>query len=343
MKAIAAKFTIILLVAAAHTMAATPEDYFARVVKAEAAVYRVISGGATVAESPEAFAAEIKSILPETERIQWNGGSVETANAWLHQDLDQMVAAGSDSERRDIARRIRERLAGIASVEDPSAPAATKDAAKQKLDEILSRPEYQKPEAAEESLFQRWWREFLEWVASLFPRRPDVDAPSVSGIGSIQYVLQAVILLLVVGLVVFLIYKFAPLIRRRARAGGSDGDRNRVILGERIGADESATTIFSEAELLASRGDLRGAIRKGYVAVLCELADRKAVRLARHKTNRDYARDLANRRPLIDTFKTMTGRFERSWYGLQAAGPQDWEAFRDEYRRAVEQVGGDRK
>lgn len=337
------RILVVMLAAAAGLLGATPQDYFGRIERARFSVDRVITGGSTIAESPEAFAAQIKQLVPVTERIEWTGGSVETANAWLHEDLDRFAAAGSDADRETIAQGISERLAGISSLGAASIDPLNKDAAKQKLDEILARPEYQKPEAAEESLFQRWWREFLDWLAQMFPKPATSAGPSFSGIGSIQYVLQAVILLLVAALIGFLVYKFLPLVRRGMGSTEDESDGERLILGERIRGDESATSIFSEAEQLAGQGDLRGAIRKGYVAALCELADRKAVRLARHKTNRDYVRDLAERRPLIDTFRTMTGRFERSWYGLQPAGLEDWEQFRAEYHQAIEQVGRSKK
>ena len=48
-----------------------------------------------------------------------------------------------------------------------------------------------------------------------------------------------------------------------------------MILGEHVSADESAHDLLAEAERLAGEGRLREAIRKGYIAVLCDLADRK--------------------------------------------------------------------
>jgi hypothetical protein len=55
--------------------------------------------------------------------------------------------------------------------------------------------------------------------------------------------------------------------------------QERVILGERISAEETAQILFAEAEHLARQGNLRGAIRKGYIALLCDLSDRKNHRL----------------------------------------------------------------
>jgi len=85
-------------------------------------------------------------------------------------------------------------------------------------------------------------------------------------------------------------------------------------------------------------GDLRGAIRKGYIALLCDLADRKVIGLARNKTNRDYLRDVRQRSSLFDRMRRATGSFERYWYGLQPPSKSDWDEFTEQYRAAVGEV-----
>jgi hypothetical protein len=111
-----------------------------------------------------------------------------------------------------------------------------------------------------------------------------------------------------------------------------------VILGERIEADEDASGLFSEAERLARQGDLRAAIRKGYVALLCELSDQKVIRLAHHKTNRDYLRDLRKNETLFENVNGLTHNFERNWYGLRTADESDWEDFRSHYLQTIANV-----
>jgi hypothetical protein len=139
-----------------------------------------------------------------------------------------------------------------------------------------------------------------------------------------QYILIGLILLLLG----FLAYKLAPLFVPRFRRRDKPEKESRVILGETIADDVSASDLFSDAERLAREGDLRGAIRKGYVALLCEMSDRKLIGLARHKTNRDYLRDVRSRREIYNEMNGLTGSFERHWYGSQDARREDWEEFR---------------
>ncbi|MBK7512564.1 MAG: DUF4129 domain-containing protein [Chloracidobacterium sp.] len=80
------------------------------------------------------------------------------------------------------------------------------------------------------------------------------------------------------------------------------------------------------------------AIRKGYVALLCDLADRKVIGLARHKTNRDYLSDIRKKNRLFENMKRITASFERHWYGSQTADQREWEEFREQYQKTVSEV-----
>ena len=102
----------------------------------------------------------------------------------------------------------------------------------------------------------------------------------------------------------------------------------RIVLGERLEPDQTASDLLEQAEALARTGDLRGAIRKAYIALLCELGDRKVIVLAQHKTNRDYLLAVRNRRALYEPLRKLTASFEIHWYGFVAPAPTDWEAFR---------------
>ncbi|HEX8638323.1 MAG TPA: DUF4129 domain-containing protein, partial [Pyrinomonadaceae bacterium] len=222
----------------------------------------------------------------------------------------------------------------LAELENATAADRTKDEDKQKLAEILRREEYQKPEQKEESLAQRWWRAFTDWLAEVFPR-PKLADNSASGFQSFSFVLQILLYALVLGAIAFLLYRFAPLFLRNGRQREKSEKKERVILGERIAAGDSAEKLFGEAEALARAGDLRAAIRKGYVALLCDLSDRRIIGLAQHKTNRDYLRDLRADRALYESVGALTGSFERHWYGAQTAAEKDWHEFRERYRTTV--------
>ena len=326
----------LILLSAGVTSAASFADYQKRVDAAR----RVVDLKGEV-RSQQELAAEVVRLVPAHERIEWPGGSVETDNTWLADSLETFRVETDPAARSAVLESISERLGAISEttkeLEASTAADRSKDQDKQKLAEILRRQEYQKPEAKEESLFQKWMREFWDWLARVFPR-PSVLPNAPSGLGSLQFGLQILIYALVIGLVGFLIYKFAPFLMRRYGGKTKKDKQDRVILGERIGADESALDLFSEAEMLAREGNLRAAIRKGYIALLCDLSDRKIVRLARHKTNRDYLRDVRKDNKLFENMTGLTRNFETNWYGLRTTEPADWEDFRTRYMKTMANV-----
>lgn len=73
------------------------------------------------------------------------------------------------------------------------------------------------------------------------------------------------------------------------------------------------------ARELASRGELRLALRAAYLAGLAHLGQQQFVSIARHKSNLDYQRELRRRArtraELLAAFDENLIAFERAWYG----------------------------
>ena len=338
---------VLFCAAAFSAFAATPDEYKHKIDSAKKHVEELLE---TVADSElgerdkqreNDLVAQTRKEVPASEKVEWPSGSVETSNQWLSDRLGEFQNEPDSTKRAVILTAVSERLRAISdSIDDLDKAAAaqrTNDQDKQKLAEILRRQEYQKPKVEEESLFQKWWREFWDWLDRVYPNPVQAPAPA-SDFRTLQFGLQILIYLVVIGFVGFLIYKFAPSLMGRFGGKIKKTKQDRVILGERIGADESAFDLFSEAERLAREGNLRAAIRKGYIALLCDLSDRKIVRLARHKTNRDYLRDVRKDNSLFENMTGLTRNFETNWYGLRSTEPSDWEDFRARYLQTIANV-----
>jgi hypothetical protein len=80
------------------------------------------------------------------------------------------------------------------------------------------------------------------------------------------------------------------------------------------------------AEGYLVKGERRLALRAFYLAALSGLSRAGWIRLARHKSNRDYAVELDRRfrgeSKVPVAFRRVTGRFEPVWYGLHEATPE---------------------
>jgi len=284
--------------------------------------------------------SQIRALIPASEKIEWHDASIETNNQWLIDKLKKFEKESPDEPKRwDILNEISERLSALEQkfdeLENPSASNRTKDEDKQKLAEILRREEYKQAEEKQESFFQKLYRKLIEWLAEILPRSAPQAPSSNGGFQSFTFILQMILFALVFGVIGFLVYRFAPFFAGRFRNKEKKEKKKRVILGERLREDETAQNLFDEAERLARTGNLRGAIRKGYIALLCELSERKIIGLSQHKTNRDYLKDVRKQNELYKNMSGLTDNYERHWYGFDSAEETDWEEFRRDYKKAI--------
>lgn len=293
------------------------------------------------AEYQRGLLAKIRENISVSEKIEFGKTEVETNNRELIEKLDELENENvlNSTESYEILSEINERLGAVVQkldeLESSVAAESTKDENKRKLAEILRREEFQK-NVEEKSLFQKIRDAVLEWIASLFPESETVAPSSFEGLKSLSVILQILIYAVVLGIIGFLIYRFAPFLLERFRREKEQKEKTeRVILGEKLASGASSEDIFSQAESLAGNGNLREAIRKGYIALLCDLNERKIIGLSRHKTNRDYLRDVRGRAELYQNMNGLTSNFERHWYGFEDADKQDWEDFKSDYKKTV--------
>jgi uncharacterized protein YcbK (DUF882 family) len=324
------------------TSAASFSDYRTRLSQAASVIQQL--------ETPEHYAddyteagalvqsalARLRQLLPEKETVNFNNQTIEVDNRWFHKALadyekkrrsgryDAELIHSTREELRALIQRLDEMKNGVAN--------SDKDANKARLAEILRRPEYDKA-VAQESAIERLWNQFLRWLSKLFPK----IKPFQPGTGrSLSNIAQVIVLGLSLLLIAFLIWKFVPRYLRNRRTKRKGKKREpRIVLGERLEPDQTSADLLEQAEALARAGDLRGAIRKAYIALLCELGDRKVISLAQHKTNRDYLMSVRTRSTLYESMRKLTFSFERHWYGLVPPAPIDWDEFRGGCKKAV--------
>jgi hypothetical protein len=215
------------------------------------------------------------------------------------------------------------------------------------IDEVLERREYawrapRKPEPLvknEESWFGKLQRDFSEWlqkttwkigasIGKMFRKvvdwlgggKPEPSSSSgdyLTWLHSVRYVFYA---LLVVSALV-LAFLVAKARRRRPTVQAAKAIEARPDLTqENVTADRLPEEGWLQlARELIESGELRLALRASYLASLAHLGSRELIRLARHKSNHDYDRELRRRartqQELLAAFDDNLEAFERSWYG----------------------------
>ncbi|HEX6719019.1 MAG TPA: DUF4129 domain-containing protein [Pyrinomonadaceae bacterium] len=277
----------------------------------------------------------VRRVLPQHQTIEAEAESCEVDNAWLHKSLDEIEKIDADEQAQRITQvveTLRALEARVVERENPGRLSDSKEQAKSRLESILARPEYvagaQGPNALVRLIqdIMRWLQKFLPKPRTINPGRVDL----ISLIAQILVIGAAVLVL---------VYVVKILLARFGRSGKVKTKKKReprIVLGERLEPEATATDLLSEAEALARQGDLRAAIRKAYIALLVELGDRKLISLAHHKTNRDYLNSVRSIPQLHSHMRRLTDSFERHWYGFAGATANDWQDFRTGYLAALQ-------
>ena len=273
--------------------------------------------------------------LPAQETVLLGGQNVTVDNAWFHEALNEFEKVRSDSARRvELLVRTDERLRALGErldeIIDGKLIANSRDENKTRLAEILRRSEYNK-QPEEGNALSRLINRFLRWLGSLFPRAKPLQPGNTMALSRVA---QFVVIGFSLAVIVFLIWKFVPRYLRNRRKRKPKREA-RIVLGERLEPDQTAADLLAQAESLARSGDLRAAIRKAYIALLCELGDRKVISLAQYKTNRDYLSAVRDRPSLFTLMRGLTNSFEVHWYGFVPVTPDDWTSFRAGFHKIV--------
>jgi hypothetical protein len=343
--AVAAVFVFVSCVAGAR--AVTLDDYRHQVSRARASIQELQAAyGAEYPSQREQFIAAtialVRAELPERETVLLGRQTVAADNAWLHKALDELEKPrGDNAQRAELLAHVDERLRALGERLDEmqdGKPGAGNDDNKTRLAEILRRSEYNKQAAEEGGALTRLINRFLRWLnrSISLPRTKPLQPGSAMTLSSVA---QVIVIGVSVAAIVFLIWKFAPrYLRNRRKKKTKRGAR--IVLGERLEPDQTSADLLAQAESLARSGDLRAAIRKAYIALLCELGDRKVISLAQHKTNRDYLGAVRDRPSLFLSMRGLTNSFEIHWYGFVPPGEDDWKEFRNGYQQALKGGAG---
>lgn len=277
----------------------------------------------------------IRAEFPRNQQVESDRGTWTTDNAWLHTELDNLQRLPADQRAMKLSSMVeslaalKKRVSELATAEKV---ADTTAADKEKLEGILARPEYVSGTKGPNAL-TRLIEDFFRWVRSLFPQASDVDPERAS---VISFIVRIIVVLMALALIAYVAMILLKRFKVERKTKVKKKKEPRIVLGERLQPDDTATDLLAEAEALARRGELRAAIRKGYIALLVELGDRKLISLAQYKTNRDYLRSVSSRPQLHLRLKGLTDSFERHWYGFAQATPGDWQDFRAGYREALQ-------
>ena len=278
----------------------------------------------------------VRRTLPETLTVAIDGSSYKVDNSWFYDGLREFEAAsGAQQEalRTQLISRLRSIDERVTELNDAkSNNADSKSEANKRLAEILAREEYAKKNKKSLAIF-KYIERFFNWLWQFLPQR----SLRPGKVSRITVVAEVVVIALAVAVLIFVADRLIRVLSKRNRGvkvKKKTGEA-KIVLGERLEPEASASDLLSDAETLARQGEIRAAIRKAYIALLVELGDRKIISLAQHKTNRDYLRSVRAHPSIYRNMSGLTDSFERHWYGFAQTSPNDWQEFRAGYLAAL--------
>ena len=220
--------------------------------------------------------------------------------------VDEMLGAAMD-RLKDEEQQVDTLVAGSQTANDFGSE-------QKRLAEILSRRAYNG--VNQTSVSNRFW----EWVENLINRL----VSKLAGLGGrawwLPYVLTG---LLIVGVLIGLVWSLIQ-IERRSRIR---------LIPETAGTSGAPSSRewqlwLKDAQDAAAAGLWREAIHFLYWAAISRLESRRLWPADRARTPREYLLLLPRTDPRRDNLTTLTGSFERTWYGGREAGSMDYEAAR---------------
>jgi len=198
----------------------------------------------------------------------------------------------------------------------------TNEEARQKLGEILQRPEFAGNKAFAESL-----QSIADWLSSLWNNLigKNVNIDNLGFWESLFAVLAAALILFIFFYASLRLYRyFVPEYAETPTVGY---------------ASTSADTeqLRTQASICAENGEYREAIRYLYLSLLLFLDKKMLIRYRLSKTNREYLQEFQKNEKEIESFYRLVSFFEGKWYGMEPCSSIDYRQFQAMYMIMVKE------
>jgi hypothetical protein len=320
--------TLILLIATAGA-GADLSDYRKRVSEATEQIQLLVEDHT---EDTSETIVQVKEMLPRSESVEVEGQTINVDNGWLHEMFAAYERERSQEKRTQKLTEIGARLGALdeqlrateeAPVEfNPSNP-------QDKIREILARAPYrEKTDDPLTAFVKETRRKIIDFISDLLRRMFGGLVGTRTG-GNLFFL---AIILIGLATAVFLA------VRMLKGRGARKVEKKRSVLGEEIEEGVTSADLATAALIAARAGDFRSAIRKLYISLLYELAEREVIQISAHTTNHEYLARVTRFGSLAAPMSYLTDRFDYFWYGMFASSEEDFRAYMERYSEAMERA-----
>ena len=244
---LAAVFGVLFLFLCPATVTAIPiTDYHFNLKYAISTLGQLSHSGDNFNNELPAAVESVRTKLPKHETVESEGEVYNVDNSWLHKELDELEKADNRSEKlAHIVWTLQAIEARVAERANPGgSPAENKQWAKTRLESVLARPEYAADTEGSNALM-RLIRDFFEWLAKFLPKP---RAGNGTGINWVTRIAQIVVIGLAVAVLLYVLKTLYARFSGRSRKPKTSKKREaRIVLGERLEPEATATDLLSEA------------------------------------------------------------------------------------------------
>ena len=282
--------------------------------------------------NPDGGAAKAYAASVAYADVDFEGRTVTVRDPWLSDSVAELDSAATKDERAKLAKAIAVHLAERAAAVDVEiASAAAKPAAspvdpdkvlagvleQRQFHEQTEDPRLAKAAASVREKIRSAWNRLKEFVRDIFSDEPRQETWG-QRLRRLAAIGGAILTVIVGG------YFLARAIVRASVDDARTADDADLPEEPPRPADMTA-----QADALAASGDLRGAVRALYLALLGELHAQGAIVYDRHRTNREYLRTMKLDPPRAGAFADAVELFDRKWYGRESCQPAELVRYRE--------------
>ncbi len=324
-----------VLLLAQSAFAASLRNYENRVTRAAEQIERI----KTDAEYTEQGLETIRELLPRSEKIEHEGKTTSVDNTWLYVSLDSYMSE-KDSQQKlatlnEIAGRLRALDEQLVRTEEMSSDKSDSTDARSKLDKILDRPEYREKQDSRIGAFiKELWHKVKDFLSELYAAFMRLLGKIFGSTAGGNWFAKLLIIAALSVAAIFIFRVVSQIRPRRKRA------RKRTILGEEIDAETTPRDLADAAMAAARAKDYRTAIRKLYISLLYDLAERNMIELEESATNHEYLSRLSRFNSLTAPVGYLTDRFDYCWYGMTMSSEEEFSTCLARYKEAIERAQG---
>jgi hypothetical protein len=253
-------------------------------------------------------AGTVVASIPDQVSVATGSGEIKVSYKTLKDGL-AAVAAADESKRPALLRQARQYARAMNSAaEEYDKHAADAGAAHQKLEKILSHPEFKtKGPSAKDALLARIYYWIARWLSKLIFK------------GRASFDLMRLIIYLVVGAAATLLLLWTI---RRLRRPQEDLPQREII--PFAPSARSWRAWLADARAQAQQEDWRNAIHLAYWAGISYLEEHGAWKPNRARTPREYLRLIGKAASQYPVLAALTRKLETVWYGYGTAAEADF-------------------